>query len=295
MKKITLYLSYLVTAALFASCNLNENPVFDDANRFVAFETEAISVVEDTVPVTTIEIPVRFTSLGSNTTTVSYELFDGTAVAGRDYQLSGGASVLNFDGSNPVQNISIDILNHVGTFTGDLTFGIAIQSATNGANLGGMDTLYVTINDSDHPLASLLGTYTAAGTSYFYGVQTWTVTIAKDADGDVTKVWITNFVTGGSSASTPIYGVVNEDKTKIEIPVGQTIATSTSYTSIVLDGFDDPDIDIADILPSSAKLTMSLTSPSSVIFDIDLPFGSHILDVDLWYNILLSDVTFTKQ
>ena len=291
MKKIGLYVSFLAIAAFFASCDLNQTPVFNNADRFVAFDAERYSVTEDTG---TVKIPVHFTSLGEKTTAVSFELFDGTAVAGRDYQLSGGTAVLNFYGFNPVQYISIDILPHDGVFTGDRTFGIALKSAANGANLGGMDTAYVTILDLDHPLAAILGTYSAVGTSYFYGKQSWTVTIAKDPGGDVTKVWITNLVPGGSSPDTPVYGVVNADKNKIEIPVGQTIATSASVP-VTLEGFDNPDVDIADLLPSGSKLTMSLTSQSPATFDMDMPFGSYIAAVDDWYNVILNDVTFTKQ
>ena len=92
-----------------------------------------------------------------------------------------------------------------------------------------------------------------------------------------------------------MYGVVNEEETKIEIPVGQTIATSSSYESIVLEGFDDPDVNAANLLPSGSKLTMELTSSSPVTFIMDLPFGSHIIDVDNWYSIVLANATFTKK
>jgi len=291
MKKIVSYLSLMAIVAFLASCDLNQTPVFNDSDRFVAFDAASYSALETAGA---LKIPVRLTSLGSSATAVSFALFDGTAVSGRDYQLSGGASVLNFDGSDPVQYINVNILGHVGVFTGDRKFGISISSATNGVNIGGMDTTYVTILDTDHPLAALLGNYTVFGPNYFSGrPDTWTVTLEKDPGGDVTKVWISNFVVSGTNQK--IYGVVNADKNKIDIPVGQTIATSTSYNSIVLEGFDDPNVDNADLLPAGSKLTMNLVQSSPVKFVISLPFGSHIVDVDSWYSIVKAGATFTKQ
>jgi len=291
MKKIAFYLSILVSIAFFGACDqLNEYPEFNDADAFVAFSSERMSVKEDA---DSLMVPVRLTSLGVKSSTVTFEIIDSTAVRGIDFELRGGATVLPFDGSKAVLNIGFDILPHIGTFTGDRLFGIVIKSAT-GVKIGSNDTTYIAINDIDHPLAAFLGKYTVNGPNYFGSrPSVWDVTIEKDPDGDVTKVWISNFVVSGTSEK--IYGVVNQEKTKIEIPVGQTIAKSTTYNSIVLAGFDDPDINNAGLLPSGSKLTMNLTQESPVVFTIDLPFGSHIVDVDSWYSIVLAGATFTKK
>ena len=291
MKKITIYISVLASIVLFFSaCELNDAPEFDDANAYVAFDEENLSIAEDTG---TVNIPVRLTSLEGLASSVSFDFIDSTAVKGRDYNLKGGASVLNFDGSEAVQNIQVDIINNSGVFTGDLKFGIRITSSGS-VNAGGIDTMWVTILDLDHPLASILGTYTVNGPNYFSGYPgTWDVTIEKDPEGDVSKVWIDNLVVSGTNQK--VYGVVNDEKTKIEIPVGQTIATSNSYESIVLEGFDSPDVNAANLLPAGSKLTMELTSSSPVTFVMDLPFGSHIIDVNSWYSIVLANATFTKK
>ena len=120
MKNKILYIIVLASIALLGACNLNEYPVFDDNDAFVAFDENRLSA-EETKGV--LKIPVRLTSLNEVNTTVTFEMIDSTAIAGRDYELSGGASVLNFDGSDPVQYIEIDILPHEGVFTGDLVFG----------------------------------------------------------------------------------------------------------------------------------------------------------------------------
>lgn len=290
MNKILLYLTLLASVTLFGACNLNESPEFNDADAFVAFGGNSFSV-EETAEV--LKVPVRLTSLKNLTSTVTYELIDSTAIAGRDYELSGGATVLNFDGKDPVQHIEINILPHEGVFTGDLIFGIALKSASN-VSLGSNDTVYVKILDLDHPLSAILGDYAVYGPNYFSNRDdNWTVKLEKDDEGDVSKVWISNLVVAGTNQK--VYGIVNEDMTKIEIPVKQTIATSSSYNSIVLEGFDNADINSADLLPDGSKLTMTLTQDSPIVFTMDLPFGSHIIDVDSWYSIVLAGATFTKK
>ena len=92
MKKIKLYLSILISLAFFSACDqLNDYPEFDDANAFVAFTSERISVKENADSVL---VPVRLTSLASKSTTVTYEIIDGTALKGREYDVPAGASVL---------------------------------------------------------------------------------------------------------------------------------------------------------------------------------------------------------
>lgn len=161
-------------------------------------------------------------------------------------------------------------------------------------SLGSNDTVYVKILDLDHPLSAILGDYAVYGPNYFSNRDdNWTVKLEKDDEGDVSKVWISNLVVAGTNQK--VYGIVNEDMTKIEIPVKQTIATSSSYNSIVLEGFDNADINSADLLPDGSKLTMTLTQDSPIVFTMDLPFGSHIIDVDSWYSIVLAGATFTKK
>ena len=291
MKKIILYLSILVSIAFFGACDqLNDYPSFDDANAFVAFSSEKMSVAENG---DSILVPIRLTSLASKTSTVTYEIIDSTATKGVDFEIVGGASVINFDGKVPVLNIKFNIMPQTGTFTGDLVFGIVIKSAT-GVKVGSKDTTYITINDLDHPLAAILGEYSVFGPNYFSTrPDSWDVKLEKDPEGDVSKVWISNLVVSGTNLK--VYGIVNSEKNKIEIPVGQKIVSSTTYTSVVLAGFDDPDIDIAGLLPVGSKITMNLTQETPIQFTMDLPFGSHIEDVDNWYSIVLAGAKFTKK
>jgi len=290
MNKFLVYLTVLASVALFGACNLNETPEFNDADAFVAFGGISFSV-EETAEV--LKVPVRLTSLSNLSTTVTYEVIDSTAIAGRDYELSGGATVLNFDGKDPVQQIEINILPHEGEFTGDRIFGIALKNAGN-INLGSNDTVYVKILDLDHPLSAILGSYTAEGTSYYDGKVSWPVTIEKDPAGDVSKVWITNLVLDGSSPSTPLYGLVNEEKTELKIPVGQTIAVSTSYPKIIFAGYYGPDG--ATAIPDGGSVTCLIENGKIVIQD---EIASSVYDASDtflgYFNAFQADVVLTKK
>ena len=290
MKKIGLYFSMIASIAFLGGCELNEYPQFDDADAFVAFEKEQIAVKENAG---TLDVSVRLTSLNKQKSTITFEIIDSTAKEGIDFDVNGGASVLTFDGTNPVQSIQLTIKPHTGVFTGDRLFGIKITNPGT-VDAGNATTTWITINDLDHPLAFILGDFTATATSYFNGVQSWTVTLSKDVS-DVKKVWITNFVVGGSSPDSPVYGTVNDEKTVIKIPVGQGIATSSTYT-VLLEGFYGPDG--ATDIPEGGFIT-GLIDPDGTIHIQD-EYGSHVYNKGTttsagWYNIFAADAVFVKK
>jgi hypothetical protein len=290
MKKVGLYFTMIASIAFLGGCELNDYPQFDDANAFVAFESEQLAVKENAG---TLDVTVRLTSLKKISSTVTFEIIDSTAKQGVDFDLNGGASVLTFDGTNPVQSIQFTIKPHTGVFTGDRLFGIRITNPGS-VDLGTTTTTWVTVNDLDHPLAFILGEFNATATSYFNGAQTWTVTLSKDPT-DVTKVWITNLVVGGSSAKSPVFGVVNDEKTTLKIPVGQEIALSETY-NVFLEGFYGPDG--ATDIPEGGFIT-GLIDPDGTIHIQD-KFGSHVYYKSTsaaagWYNIFAADAVFVKK
>lgn len=228
-KNTTIVLAALAAVAL-ASCN-NDQPEFNDKDAFVSFTDTKASVDENKA---TLEIPVQLSSLKGKEGTVDFEITaDKTApaVEGTNYTVANASRTLTFTKESNVQNIKLNIVDLAGTFTGDLRLNIKLKNAQ-GVNLGAESSFDVTIVDLDHPLAFMLGTFSASGTSQYNGAETWTVKIAKD-DKDVNKVWITNMVLGGSSAAYPIYGTVNEEKTEIRIPAYQVMMKSSSYPGIL--------------------------------------------------------------
>ena len=149
-------------------------------------------------------------------------------------------------------------------------------------------TIYVEVEP--HPLDFILGELTASGKSYFNGNEEWIVSFSCDPDGDLSKVWIKNLVNKGSSASSPVYGLVNEEKNLLSIPVGQTIAFSSAYSSITLEGFRGPDGD--EDIQEGDNIYADI-APDGTITIRDW-FGSNIEHRNSWYNIYLSGVTLRK-
>lgn len=225
-KNTTIVLAALAAVAL-ASCN-NDQPEFNDKDAFVSFTDTKASIDENKA---TLEIPVQLSSLKGKEGSVDFEITaDKTApaVEGTNYTVANATRTLTFTKESNVQNIKLNIVDLAGTFTGDLRLNIKLKNAQ-GVNLGAESSFDVTIVDLDHPLAFMLGTFRASGTSLFNGPTKWNIEIKKD-DSDVNKVWFYKFLPSGTSDKTPIYGTVNEDKTELRIPVGQnTKKTSSQY------------------------------------------------------------------
>lgn len=238
MKKLILFFSVFAIGAIFlTSCELNDIPKFDDKDSFVAFGAASKSISEQGG---VLSIPVTLASINGTTTTATYEIVNGTAILGTNFTLVDATGTISFDSNKRTNNIQINIINKAGVYTGDLSFTVKLKASPD-AKIGSENSCVVTITDQDHPLAAILGNYTASGDSYFDGPSGWTVTFTKDSK-DVSLIWITNLLAGGegSGVGVPVYGVVNNAKTEIKIPVGQTYATHSSYT-VLLSGYYGPD------------------------------------------------------
>ncbi|MGE0079568.1 MAG: Calx-beta domain-containing protein [Bacteroidales bacterium] len=279
------------TLVFFASCdNLNEVPEFSDSDSFVAFGKTTVSVSEDAA---TVSIPVTLASIKGSSTSITYSLVDGTAKLNDNYTLADPTATLTFDAENRTQYVVVNIVNDAGVYTGDLKFSVKLNGSSD-INVGAEGTCTVTINDLDHPLAAILGTWTATGTSYFNGTESWDMEFVKDAD-DVSIVWIDNFVKGGSSEL--VYGNVNDDMTEIKVPINQVIATSTSYPLIRLEGFYGPSGD--EDIPAGGYITITIAADKSSMAIQDW-FGSHVwkdagaTSSGGWYNIFEADVVLSR-
>lgn len=287
-------LSYGLVAAtlLLVSCDINKYPEFDDANAFVAIQKTSASIAENQG---TLQIPVMLTSLSGIQGSVDFTLTPaatGGAVEGTHYKLLNSGKTLTFTKDEPVQYIQIEPIDN-DTFGGDVRLTITLENAQ-GVQVGAVKECNVTIEDDEHPLSFILGTLTAKGPSYFNGDQEWSVTFEKDAS-DLSKVWIYNLVEGGSG-SDPVYGVVNEEKTEIHIPVGQEIAKSSSYGLIALEGFygEDGEEDI----PLGGYITGIIDADGTIT--LQDWFGSHVYNDAAgtssagWYNIFQAGVVLKK-
>ena len=282
----------MAAGLLLASCNINELPEYDDSNAFVAFTSSAVNVGEEEGSK---QVEVLLTSIGGIETTVNFEVAPAEtagAVEGKHYTIEGSKS-LTFKKDAPTQKITLNIIDN-DTFDGDVKFTIKLLDPE-GVQLGASKTCSVTIEDDEHPLLFILGTLSAKGVSDFNGDTEWEVRIAKD-DSDLSKVWIYNLVPGGSSSSSPVYGIVNDDKTEIRIPVGQEVAVSSSYPHILLNGFYG---DTEEKIPTGGYITGEIAEDGTI--SIKDYFGSQVFSDDAasnslgWYNLMDPIITLKKQ
>ena len=282
----------MAAGLLLASCNINELPEYDDSNAFVAFTSSSVNVGEEEGSK---QVEVLLTSIGGIETTVNFEVTPAEtagAVEGKHYTIEGSKS-LTFKKDAPTQKITLNIIDN-DTFDGDVKFTIKLLDPE-GVQLGASKTCSVTIEDDEHPLLFILGTLSAKGVSDFNGDTEWEVRIAKD-DSDLSKVWIYNLVPGGSSSKSPVYGIVNDDKTEIRIPVGQEVAVSSSYPHILLNGFYG---DTEEKIPTGGYITGEIAEDGTI--SIKDYFGSQVFSDDAasnslgWYNLMDPIITLKKQ
>lgn len=292
MKRLkSIYVSLLTVGTLFfTSCNVNDVPKFSDSDAFVAFTNATMSVGENKE---TLAIPVLLSSLSGISTTVDFEITtEGTtAVEGTHYTLANASHTLTFTKEAPTQVITLNIIDNA-TFNGDVKLNIVLKNPAD-VNLGSSKTCSVTIEDDEHPLLFILGSFTGTGESNFGGALEWNLVIEKDAE-DLSKVWITNLVPNGTSLK--VYGTVNAEKTEIHIPVGQEIAKSSSYPHILLEGFYGKDGE--EDIPTGGYITGIIAENGTIT--IQDWFGSCVYTDDAatasagWYEIVMSGAVWKK-
>ncbi len=299
MKRIKSIYGLLVAGVLlFVSCNINEEPTFDDKDAFVAFTNATMSIGEEE---SKLEVPVMLTSLSGISTTVDFEVVAGdgtTAIEGTHYTIDGGSQTLAFTKDAPTQYIKLNIIDDdVFTSPGYQTITLSLKTPQD-VNLGASKTCKVTIQDNEHPLLFILGTYAASASSYFSnrGSFDWDITISRDPD-DLSKVWIGNlepyFAANGFIApkANNFYGVVNEEKTEIRIPVGQKIGYSDGGVDVVLAGFTGPDPDESEELSTGQNIIITILENGAKL-RIESAYGAAS---DGWWNLMYGNQTITKK
>lgn len=290
MKISKILYGFLALAGItLASCD-NEYPKFDDSEAFVAFTTSTVSVGEADGK---IEIPVLLTSLSGIETEVPFEIDteNSTAVEGTHFTIEGEKK-FKFTKDAPTQKIVLNVIDN-DTFDGNVK--IVFKLGDSAVKFGACKSCTITIQDDEHPLKFILGTYSASADGYFSsrGHFDWDITIARD-DEDLSKVWIQNldpyFAANGFVApeANNFYGIVNEDKTEIRIPVGQKIG----YNDAELAGFTGADPDESEELNTGDNIVLTIKNGGASIV-IENGFG--IVDPDGWWNLMYGNLEITKK
>ena len=287
MKIFRLTYGLLAAAALsLTSCDINNMPEFSDSDAFIAFRSSSVSVGEADGSV---EIPVMLTSLGGMSATVPISIVDSltTAKEGTDFAIE--TKELSFSPDANLQSVKLTVYDN-DVFTGTKTLVLALGSST--IKLGAAKTCTVSIQDDEHPLRFILGTYSASADSYFSsrGHYDWDITVDRD-ESDINKVWIGNldpfFLANGFLAPTEnyFYGFVSDDKTEIRVPNEQKIG----YEDYVLAGFTGPDPDESGLLGTGDNIIIQIEDGGNTLV-IPNAWG-----ITGWYNLFYGGVKFTKK
>lgn len=232
---------YIIGAALglLALVSCSQKMEFNNV-AFAAFDQKTLSVKEDAGTA-----KVDITAYGISAETPVTLSFGGTAKLGEDYTISGAeGGVVTFTESG-TKTVTLNIVNHPGVYTGNLTVTLMIDSVPEGVEIGALKNLTVTIADNDHPLAAILGDYTMKGisnSSSGYGYYTWDLTLSP-YEGNTTRVWINYtapFFTpdfyGKFAPHAEVYGVVSSDLKTITIPCPQPVQSTAKEAF----GLDEP-------------------------------------------------------
>ena len=222
MKKINM-LAAVVALVLSASC---DRSIEFQHETFATFDAVSFAVDETAGKV---RIPVSIYNPTGSEIQVSVKGVDGSAKVSEDFELSYPASgILTFSADKSTDTLEFAIKPYEGVFTNNKDFTVEIASVTSGVSTGLLRTAKVTIKDVDHPLASILGNYSAAGVSAASGAYAWDVVIDKN-DDSVQMVNVISFNDWGET----LVGLVSEDMNTIIIPFGQMYVASGYDTMFV--------------------------------------------------------------
>lgn len=301
MKIKSLIYTALASTLLFASCELNKMPVFDDDTQaYIAFDGSS-SIVKEAVDgkPSQLEITLQCASVAGINAEVTIALVDTNyaesirAVEGVDYVLKSEKTV-KFDKDNRFATIVIETIDN-SIQDGDKKFDVVLTNAK-GCQLGAHNVFAVTIADDEDPMNMLVGTYNATAKSAFQGEpdENWEVTLTRD-DESATKMWIHPLcLFGGLGASSinPVYCVVDLTTGTIQVPTNQTMygaAEGASYHMVnaILSNS-------GPVLTGSSIATYTIDG-KSVTIQFQEGYGVGDLLANAWWYQAINAPTFVKK
>ena len=244
MKRFYTILLIAAAALMSFSCDRTDEYVGGEGTPFVTLSQKAFSVREDAGSFT---IPIRVVNGNGSAFKVTVSAVDGTAVNGTHYSIIAPATgIVDFGAEDEIQTVTIG-LTHIPDYVepGSVNFSLKLQTATGGVAVGASNTASVTITDADHPLADLIGAWTAHGwdaNGNAGNMTETTYTMNLSAyDGDVTKLYcdginnMPNVMKGYGFTFPLVYCDVSDDKSTLSFPTGQPGADLGSSNGGVLE------------------------------------------------------------
>jgi hypothetical protein len=237
MKKIINRITFVLAAvALLVSCEA-DYIMFDSSKNFVAFPSEATTILEAGGLVA---IPVYVVALKeSPSITVDFD-FDATdlsspAVEGVDFNLVNDSKTLSFPEGWGYDTIWIQPIDNE-IFEGNKAFNIELLSNSQSFQFGAISTNMATIIDDEHPLKAWIGSYTVDAQSYGDPEnwdEIWNVTIASVA-GDISSLGITINSTPYGGPGDEFLATIDTEAMTITIAPGTEAGNIYGYTSTVM-------------------------------------------------------------
>lgn len=274
------------TMLSLASCVSNDYPEFDDADAFVAFTEGTVDALEGGEAV---KIPVLLTSLSGLSATVEVEVLDSTAVEGKDFTIEN--KTLTFDNENPQQEVVINVVND-DEYTSSRAFTLVLKES--GVKLGAAKKCVVNIVDDEHPLSFLFNTYKTSVVDKWGDAYDIEGTITRDAEDD-TKVWFNNFFTPWltikNGFNTSFYGIVNADKTEIQVPAGQDSGIKAGDVPVLLFVGETDEV-TGTMYDSGKNLVIQIKDDGATLFIVNA-WGAAA--GESWYDLVPGGVTLTKK
>lgn len=197
MKKIVIYFASLIVGlSLFISCeDLNEPVILKDSDKFVAFNTSAVSVKENNGE--KIGILVYIASTGGTGCSVDF-YFDTQGIAlpaveGVNFNVLNDTRTLTFTNSYGFDTIWIEPIDN-DTYDKNKSIYITLSWPNNGYSLGRESSALLTVVDNEHPLSLVIGDYTITYKSGFtsdFGTEYTEVVTTYPNPEDETQVYFT--------------------------------------------------------------------------------------------------------
>lgn len=289
-RNILTYVAFASVLILSVACNRKVEYVYD---TYVTMYNTSYTINEN---VGQLKVPVILRNASGSEVQVSVKLNEGKALEGVDYELIEPASgILTFSGETDSLAVVIGITEFKGEFTGSKNFTIDITSLSENIYMGSYSRADVNINDLDHPMAPVLGSWSGTTTEELYGSAINMIfEIASDPNKpeEFDKLLITTydpFVLSGLKVNLEATATLNEDGTgEIVIPSDQPLGMDLNAGPGVYKGVDAAEYGSASYY---SDIVMALNADGT----LTAINGYGVFDNQYIYGFYMGGYTLTKN